>query len=212
MAALGYGFHKARQFERFRFLALPAAGAVGLALMIYLFLGVHMLAARYLMGILPLLALGMACALISAFAHPVLKWSFPVLLGTGLAMSLYVAYSDHRPGAEGWRESAAWVEDRCRPSDLILLNAPGIRVAFDRYFTGQAAEAGIGNETDARRMARKLQDVTHNRKRVWAVFSHTGPERGKEIIEQWLSLNYPRRIRQAFPGIEVCLFEKPSRY
>jgi len=207
---IGYGAVRGGERPVRSFLLLTAGGAFLLAGALYL-AGIYLLAARYLMGILPVGAIWMARGLTGQRGRPWRLSGMAMMIAAGALAPLPALYRGERPGAEGWREAALRVAQRWEPEDLLLFNAPGVRIAFEIYFPFSAKAVGAGNERDAPGLVRKLERSARKRPRVWAIFSHTDSGRGKEIIRQWLNGRFPRRTDHRFPGVQVSLYEAKGR-
>ncbi|MBN1357709.1 glycosyltransferase family 39 protein [Candidatus Bathyarchaeota archaeon] len=91
-----------------------------------------------------------------------------ILLLILLIDSAVIAYSYYtNPNKEQWREAAFYVQEHETVGDIIIVNAPWLKLSFEQYYTGSNVIVGV-QTTD--QLSEAL--LTNEHDKLWLILSH----------------------------------------
>jgi len=135
------------------------------------------------------------------------------LLGLGAAAypsarALDAYYHDSRYARDDYRSLVAYVEALQRPSDLIVLNAPGQAEIFGYYYHGGARVLPLPADRPADRHATEaaLASATTNARAVWAVQWATDQSDPDGIVSGWLGQHLAPAGGRWFGSVYLALY------
>jgi len=170
---------------------------------------------RFFIGGLPafLLLAGAGLALLPRLT----RWAAALAL-IGLSVWGIVRFqSDPFFAREGWRDAAAWVEEREKAGDVLALRHFQYVIPFGYYYQGALEPAAV----TLNRRTTPLQEIVAGHERVWLIFrarhddvhhlawgepfvlerDETAPE-----VRAWIADHSPAET-VSFPGVSVFLFD-----
>lgn len=108
--------------------------------------------------------------------------------------SAVVSYSFYtNSNKEQWREAALFVQEREAAGDLIIVNAPWLKLSFEQYYTGTNIIAGV-QTTD--QLSEAL--LTNEHDKLWLILSHDDVADPDEQVKTRLDDTYQLNLEEEF--------------
>jgi uncharacterized membrane protein len=123
--------------------------------------------------------------------------------------SLNAYYFDQKYQRDNYRGLVQYVNERSRPGDVIVLNAPGQVEIFDYYYRGASPRVPLParrpiNEAQTQQ---QLADLAAKHQRVWLVLWAQSESDPHGVIEGWLDQHTFKGMNNWFGSIRLCLYK-----
>ncbi|MBI2861629.1 MAG: glycosyltransferase family 39 protein [Chloroflexi bacterium] len=149
------------------------------------------------------------------------RWRLGIATGTIVAAFLIVAwallaarglhavYYDQRLARDNYRGLAAFITALERPSDAIVLNAPGQIDIFGYYYHGQLTEYPLPQQRpiDEAATGSQLSQIAQAHDRIWVVLWAEPESDPNRFIEHWLDRTGYKAIDRWYGGVRLALYQ-----